>query len=293
MIPANFEYFAPTSAAEAVRLLNTYRDKAKLLAGGHSLIPAMRLRLAQPPILIDISRIRDLVYVREEGGMLAIGAMTTHTALETDVKVRSLAPALAAAAAEVGDPQVRNRGTLGGSVAHADPAADYPAVLLALEAEFRLVGPNGARTVAAADFFQGPFTTALQPDELLAEVRLPLRAHVPELRTGQAYLKLGRKSSHFAIVGVAAYLEMQGSRCRTARIALNGVSALAPYRATVVERALDGVNLEREDAVAAAVAGVTEGVDLAEDPGCSAGFRAHLARVYTRRAIAAAVQRSG
>lgn len=287
MIPAAFEYFAPATAAEAVQLLNTYRDRAKILAGGHSLLPAMRLRLSQPEILIDIGKVKDLAYVRAEPGLLAIGARTSHHTLESDPQVARHAAILAEAAAQVGDPQVRARGTIGGSVAHADPAADYPAVLLALDAEFRIAGAGGERTVKGPDFFVGPYTTALSQDELLLEVRLPQ----PGPHSGGAYLKLAKKGSHYAVVGAAVQLEVQGSHCRGARVALNGVG-YAAYRATHVEQALVGVNLEREDEIAAAAARAADGVDPAEDPACSAEFRAHLAQVYTRRAIQAAFERA-
>lgn len=283
MIPAEFEYFAPTSAAEAVQLLSTHAGNAKLLAGGHSLLPAMRLRLSQPAVVIDIGRIRDLAYVRADGSSLAIGAMTTHHTIETDRAVHQWAPVLAAAAAEIGDPQVRNRGTIGGAVAHADPAADYPAVLLALDAEFRIAGPGGDQVVRSADFFRGPYTTAVGPDNLLLEVRLPGSAR----GSGSAYRKLAKKGSHYAVVGAAVYLEVSGNRCQAARVALNGASGAA-FRAAGVEQALMGVNLEREDEVAAAAARVADGVELMSESGCSAEFRAHLAQVYTQRAIEAA-----
>ncbi len=189
MIPAPFEYLAPSTLAEAMKALSQHGDRAKLLAGGHSLIPAMKLRLARPEVVIDLARIRDLSYVRRDGDRLAIGALTTHVELETSSLVGEACPLLTVTAPQIGDPQVRNKGTIGGSLAHADPAADWPAAILALDAELVLEGPTGRRTVKAGDFFVDVFQTALKPSEILCEVRVPVTgpgvAYVEDTAEGQ------------------------------------------------------------------------------------------------------------
>ena len=223
MYPATFEYHRPATVEEAVGLLAKHRDDAKLLAGGHSLIPLMKLRLTQPKHVVDIGRIGGLAGVREEGGALVIGALTTHYAVESSAVCKAKCPMLAAAAAMIGDPQVRNVGTIGGSLAHADPAADWPAVVLALGAELQATGPKGERTIKADDFFTNLLTTALGSDEILTAIRVPL----PAAGTGMAYMKHPHPASRFAVVGVAAVVTMSGGVCQRASVAVTGVGAKA------------------------------------------------------------------
>ncbi|HXF03875.1 MAG TPA: xanthine dehydrogenase family protein subunit M [Blastocatellia bacterium] len=286
MIPSAFEYFAPSSVSEAVSLLSTYRDQAKLLAGGHSLIPLMKLRLAQPKYVIDLSRIAELTSIRDEGDAIVVGALARHHAVETSDIIRQKCPVLAEAAGKIGDVQVRNMGTIGGSLAHADPAADYPAAILALGAQMHLVGPRGERSVMAEDFFVDLLTTALQPDELLVSVRIP--AIKP--RTGTAYIKIPQKASGFALCGVAALVTVdQNNICQDAAIGITGVAAKA-YRAKGVEASLRGQKMEGQT-LADAAAKAAEGVDPLEDIHASAEYRAHLARVCCRRALELALSR--
>ncbi|MBI4466364.1 MAG: xanthine dehydrogenase family protein subunit M [Acidobacteria bacterium] len=287
MIPASFEYFAPRSLEEALQLLAHHGTEAKLLAGGHSLLPMMKLRLATPRTLIDLGRIRGLSYIREDGGRISIGAMTTHAEVESSELLRRRAPLLPETAAEIGDVQVRNRGTLGGSLAHADPAADYPAALLALDAECVLTSQKGTRTVVAKDFFVDMLTTALQAGEILTEVRFA--ADSP--RTGSAYRKLHHPASGFAIVGVAARLTLDATGKGSAvSVGITGV-APKPYRATGVERGLLGQTLDAKR-IAEASAQATRGVEPLSDLQASARYRAAMAAVFTRRALAAALGRA-
>ena len=283
MIPAQFDYVVPASLDEAVALLAQHGDEAKILAGGHSLIPAMKLRLAQPQLLIDIGRLKDLAYIREEGGQLLIGALTTHYELESSARLRELCPLLPACAASIGDVQVRNKGTIGGSLVHADPAADWPAAALALDAELVATSAQGERTIKAANFFLDMLTTALQPGEILREIRVPLS----KTRTGQAYLKLPHPASGFAVVGVAVNLTRQNGTCAAIAVGITGVSVKA-YRATSVEQALTGQPLD-EQTITTAAQRAAEGVELNDDLFASADYRRHLATVYTRRAITAAI----
>ena len=287
MIPAQFDYLTPATLDEALALLAQHADDAKILAGGHSLIPAMKLRLAQPAVLIDIGRIRDLAYVREEGGQIRIGAMTTHFQVEASERLRDICPILPEAAAQIGDTQVRNRGTVGGSLAHADPAADWPAVMIALKAEIVAAGGKGERRIAADDFFIDMLTTALEPGEILREVRIP----TPAGRYGQAYVKAAQPASGFAVVGVAAHI-VRGAdgACESASVGITGVASKA-YRAVAVEAALVGSALD-DQAIAAAAATAADGVTINGDLYASEGYRTHLAQVYTRRAIAAAAERA-
>ncbi len=282
MIPAQFDYVAPTSLAEAVSLLAAHQDEAKILAGGHSLIPAMKLRLAQPQLLIDIGRIKDLSYIREDSGQLRIGAMTTHYELESSARLRELCPLLPDCAAHIGDVQVRNKGTIGGSLAHADPAADWPAAILALDAELVAVSAQGERAISAADFFVDMLTTALAPGEILREIRVPLAQE----KTGQAYAKLHHPASGFAVVGVAVQLTRANDTCQAIAVGITGVAVKA-YRAHGVEQALTGQALD-EQTITAAAQMAADGVDLNADLFASADYRRHLAQVYTRRAIKAA-----
>lgn len=287
MIPNAFEYLAPRNLKEAFALLERHGGDAKLLAGGHSLLPMMKLRLASPKVLIDLGRVSELAYIRAEGKQVVVGAMTTHAEIESSALLRRRAPLLAEAAAEIGDVQVRNCGTMGGALAHADPAADYPAAVLALDAELTLASAKGKRTVPATEFFVDILTTALEPGEILTEVRFVSAGK----RTGAAYLKLHQPASGFAIVGVAAKVELEeGKRCREARVGITGV-APSPYRAQGVEEALAGKVLGRKriaDAAKQAAAGVEPLADLH----ASARYRAAMAEVFTRRALTQAFQRA-
>lgn len=285
MIPAPFDYVAPATIDEALSLLSERQDDAKILAGGHSLIPAMKLRLAQPALLVDIGRIKDLSYIREEGGRILIGAMTTHYQLESNARLKEICPLLSDCAASIGDVQVRNRGTIGGSLVHADPAADWPAAALALEAELVAVGPNGERAIKASDFFVEMLTTALEPNEILREIRI----NATQNGTGQAYFKLPHPASGFAVVGVAVSL-VRGAdgACQRARVGVTGVAVKA-YRASAVEDALAGKVLD-EATISDAAAHAADGVDANADLYASADYRRHLAAIYTRRAVRAAAE---
>jgi carbon-monoxide dehydrogenase medium subunit len=269
MIPASFDYEVADSTGHALALLAEHGDDAKLLAGGHSLLPLMKLRLATPSLLVDIGRLDELRYVRQEGDELAIGALTRHRALETDPLVRRLAGLLAVTAAEVGDPQVRHRGTIGGSVAHGDPASDLPAALLALAASYVLTGPAGTRVVPAAGFHRGFLETALAPDEVLTEIRVPVGA----IRF--AFSKFRARAIDWAVVGVAAAATEAGIA-----VALVNMAA-TPVRAHAVEAALAAGKPAGQAAALAA-----EGTEPPSDLAATAGFRRHLARVLTARALA-------
>ena len=284
MFPAKFAYAAPTSLQEAVGLLED--PEAKILAGGHSLLPLMKLRLAQPKLLVDIGRIPGLSYIRSEDGQLAIGAMTTYRDIQFSPEVERVAPVLAEAVHEVGDPQVRAKGTLAGALAHADPAGDLPAVVLALGGTARAVGPNGERDLDFDSFFVDMLTTSLQEREIIREVRL--RVQPPG--SGAAYQKFDQPASHYALTGVCAVITLNGGTIGSARIGVTGVGPKA-YRPTAVEQALVGKPAE-EEAVKAAVQTVADGIDVQGDIHASPEYRAHLARVLTRRAVLQAAQRA-
>jgi carbon-monoxide dehydrogenase medium subunit len=287
MIPAQFDYLTPATLAEAVSLLGQHPDEAKILAGGHSLIPAMKLRLATPQIVIDIGRIKDLSYIREEGGQVRIGATTTHYQLEASDRLREICPLLPECAAQIGDVQVRNKGTIGGSIAHADPAADWPAAIIALGAEMVAVSAGGERVIKADDFFVDMLTTALEPGEILREIRI----NRPTANFGQAYLKAPQPASGFAVVGVAVSLTRDKSgTCASAGIGITGVASKA-YRASAVEKALVGKALDQQS-IAAAAEHAADGVSVNGDLYASDAYRTHLAKVYTRRAIETAVSRA-
>ena len=287
MIPSQFDYLVPATLDEAVSLLAQQPDEAKILAGGHSLIPAMKLRLAMPQVLIDISRIKDLAYIREDGSKIRIGAMTTHYQLESSDRLREICPLLPETAAQIGDVQVRNKGTIGGSLAHADPAADWPAAIIALGAEMVAVGAGGERVIKADDFFVDMLTTALQPGEILREIRLTASSG----RFGQAYMKVPQPASGFAVVGVAVSLTRDASgACQSAGVAVTGVASKA-YRATGVEAVLVGSALD-EGAITTAASHATDGVSINGDLYASDDYRRHLAKVYTQRAIEAAAARA-
>jgi aerobic carbon-monoxide dehydrogenase medium subunit len=267
MIPATFDYEVAESVEQAIDLLGS-REDAKVLAGGHSLIPLMRLRFARPATLVDIGRLTELSYVREGDGGLAIGALTRYHDLERDELLRAGCGIVSHASGLVGDPQVRHRGTIGGSVAHGDPASDLPTVLLALDAELVVRGPGGERTVAAADFFRGFFETALGPQDLLTEIR------VPKVEGGWAYEKFTRRAQDWATVGVAAV----GSN-GTARVALTNMGT-TPIRARAVEEALSS-----GAGAGAAAERAAEGTSPPSDTNGSAEYRRHLATVLVRRAL--------
>lgn len=280
MIPAPFDYEVAESADHAVALLGQHGEDAKLLAGGHSLLPLMRLRLAAPSVLVDIGRLRDLSYVREDGDKLAVGALTTHEDVHFNELVERHCPILGHTAGEIGDPQVRHRGTIGGSVAHADPASDIPAVLLALDAELVVHGPAGDRTVAAGDFFIGIFESDLGPQDLLTEIRVPKLAGA-----GWSYQKFNPRAQDWAIVGVAAVAALgNGGPGRTA-VALTNMGE-TPLRARSVEEA---VASGADPATAAEQA--LEGTNPPNDALASAEYRRHLAKVLTRRALEEAASR--
>jgi carbon-monoxide dehydrogenase medium subunit len=284
MIPSSFEYFAPTTVQEALGLLSKFPDDTKVLAGGHSLLPQMKLRLATPKYIVDIGRISGLSSIKEEGGKLLIGALATHYSLESSALLKAKCPLLSETAAAIGDVQVRNRGTIGGSLVHADPAADWPAAILALDAELKLVGPAGERVLKAEDFFIDMLTTALKPNELLTEIRVP---QLPP-RTGGTYLKVHQRASGFAIVGVAVRLTVDSSLvCQEAGIGITGVAS-KPYRARMVENALKGQKLGSA-LIATAARRVPEGIEALADLHASSEYRSHLAGVYTKRAIEAAL----
>ncbi len=284
MIAQNFEYSAPANLKDALALLA--QDDTKVLAGGMSLIPIMKLRLAAPGQLVDIGRIADLNFIHDEGGTLRIGATTTHYQVESSPLIRSRCPLLAEAAAHIGDIQVRNVGTIGGSIAHADPAADYPAALLALEAKVALVSAKSKREIAIADFFVDTFTTALEPGEIVESVIVPFE----DQSAGTSYQKMLQPASGFAIVGIAARIRKSGGKIAMARVGVTGLSG-KPYRATAVEKALEGTAGSPSD-IQEASALVADGIDANSDLHASAGYRKHLARVYTMRALAVAVSRT-
>ena len=284
MFPNRFEYLSPSSLEEALSLLQTHPDEAKLLAGGQSLISLMKLRLANPKYLIDLGRIADLNHLRDDGDKFSIGALTTYAQIKESEPLRNKCPLLPQSACVVGDAQVRNRGTLGGSLAHADPHGDMPAAILALEAELKVVGPNGARWIKADDFFVTMFTTALAPDEILTEIRVPALDGEKSV-----YLKAARRPSDFAMVGVALRLKIGPDQtCEKIAIGVTGVTD-RPYRAVGVEKALREKKLTSK-IIEEAAAQVTEGIDVMEDINASKAFRSHLARLYTARAIESALQ---
>ncbi len=280
MIPAAFEYFAPATVDEALGLLREHSD-AKVLAGGQSLMPALRLRLAAPEVIVDIQKIDDLRGVRDDGDALVIGAMTPHSTVESDPLIAEHARLIALATATVGDPQIRHRGTFGGSLAHADPAADLPAVAVALDASFVIAGPGGRRTVPASEFFEGVFSTALGEDELLVEVRVPKYTG-----WGAHYEKFNRVAQGWSIVSVAAAVRLDGDSIAEARVGLGNMGP-TPVRATAVEAALVG-QPATADAVREAAARAADGTSPVSDINGDADYRRHLATVLTRRAVLAA-----
>lgn len=309
MIPSAFKYHSPATLDEAITLLGDLGEDAKLLAGGHSLIPLMKLRLAAPAHVIDLGRVGGMVYIREDAGMIAIGAMTTHTAVAASALLRARAAAVAEAAASIGDVQVRNRGTIGGSIAHADPGADQPGVMLTMNAELVARGPNGDRTIAASGFFTELLTTALEPNEVLTEIRIP---PLPA-RSGSTYLKMANPASGYAMVGISAAVTLGSDKSgdfamhqpdlrhaggtapgtdhvSDVRIGISGVAETA-RRASAAEAALRERPATPEN-IAHAAQQASAGVEALGDIHASAGYRIHLVRVYTERALTAAFARA-
>jgi len=286
MYPAQFEYHKAGTVKEALDLLAKYKDEAKLLAGGHSLLPAMKLRLAQPKHLIDLGKVSGLAGVKEEGGTLVIGAMTTHYAIESSAVLKSKCPLLPEVAGHIGDPMVRNMGTLGGSLAHADPAADWPAAVIALGAELVAEGPKGKRTIKVDDFFKGLLTTALADNEILTEIRV--QACGANVKC--AYAKFPHPASRFAVVGVAAVLTMDGGgKVSKASIGITGAGTKA-VRARGVEAALLGKALDAAT-IQAAAEKAPDGVDVQADLQGSVEYKTHLLKVFAKRAIEAAAKK--
>ncbi len=287
MFPSSFEYFAARSVDEALELLTKYGEDAKLLAGGHSLIPAMKLRLASPRYLIDLGQVPGLSGLRLDGDELTIGALTVHADVAASEFARKRLPGLAEAASAIGDLQVRNRGTIGGSVSHADPAADFPVILTALRASFILVSASGRRTVPAEEFFVDYYTTALAPNEVLTEIRVPL----PPLRAGTAYAKLPHPASGYVVVSAGALLVRTPSgQCESARVAIGGLGS-KPIRALATEAALQGQALTPE-VIAATANKAAEGTNPDGDFYASADYKRQAAAVYAKRAIEKAAERA-
>jgi aerobic carbon-monoxide dehydrogenase medium subunit len=285
MIPSEFQYFSPSTVEEAVGLLQQHGDEAKVLAGGHSLLPAMKLRLAQPGVLVDISKIASLKGIAVNGNV-TVGAGTTYQELAASADVRSACGVLIECVAQIGDIQVRNRGTVGGSLAHADPAADLPAVALALGATLTAKGPGGSRTINADDMFVEMLTTALEPTEIVTEVTFPKLGQ----GEGAAYEKLRHPASRYAIVGVAAYVKLDGGKVASARIAVTGAGPKAARQADAEAAIVGGAG--DEAAVAAASDKSGEGMDFLGDIHASEEYRRAMVKVYTRRALTKALERA-
>ncbi|MFL5625216.1 MAG: FAD binding domain-containing protein [Ktedonobacteraceae bacterium] len=286
-LPAAFDYHPAKTVDEALALLQQYGDDAKLLAGGHSLLPTMKLRLAQPAHLVDLGKISGLSYIREDNGTVAVGAMTTYSTIERSEVLGRYFTLLPEGTVVIGDPQVRNRGTIGGSVAHADPAADMPGIVLALKADILVQSSNGVRTIHADDFFTGLFETALQPDEIITEFRFA----VPPAHTGSAYIKLENKASHYAVAGCAAVITLDADgTCKSASVVITGASVKAT-RASAVEAALVGKKLD-EPTVAGAATHAPDGLEFVEDIHGSKAYRSQMTVVMARRAILSAAERA-
>ena len=287
MIPAAFDYIAPQSLDEALRALADHGEEAKLLAGGHSLLPLMKLRLANPKLLIDLGKIPELKDISEEGDKIVIGSLATHYQIQSSAVIQKKCPLLSETARAIGDVQVRNRGTIGGSLSHADPSADWPAAILALDAELKLNGAQSERTIRAENFFLGAMTTAIAPAEILTEIRVPIFAP----RCGSAYLKMAQQASGFAIIGVAVWLRIGRQGCEEIGIGVTGLSDKA-ICAHAVEERLRGNKLTPK-LIEESASHASDGIEPLEDLHASAKFRAHLARVYTSRAIQEAMKRAG
>jgi len=285
MIPASFEYYAPRSLNEAITYLATHRDDAKILSGGQSLMPLLKMRLSKPTYIVDIGRIPALNSIVEENGNIILGALVTYAQIEQSKLLKEKCPLLPQTATTVADVQIRNCGTIGGSIAHADPAGDMPAAVMALEAEIKAMGPNGERWVKTADFFVGLLMSVLEPDEIVTAIKVPITGN-----DKTAYLKAAPRSSGFAVVGVAVRLAVDGGgTCQRAAIGITGITDKA-FRAEHVERLLIGKKLDAK-LIADAAAESTYNIDVIEDINGSTEYRAHLTHVYVARAVEAALQR--
>ncbi|MGE0126957.1 MAG: xanthine dehydrogenase family protein subunit M [Blastocatellales bacterium] len=287
MIPNNFEYFAPATIEEALKLVDQHGDDCKILSGGHSLVPVLKLRLAAPAVIVDIGRIKELKTIKVDGDTIRIGANATHAEITANADLKKHCPLLCETAAQIGDQQVRNRGTIGGSLTHADPAADWPAAILALDAEIITRSSNGERTIKAVDFFVDVMTSAVEPNEIVTEIRVPK----PAQPNAAVYLKVPQSASGFAVVGIAAQLKITNGTCEDVSI---GVTGLAPkaFRAASVEAALRGKAIDDATLGAAAARCDAEAEDAMEDIHASGDYRRHLARVYARRAVQAAAAKA-
>ena len=279
MIPESFDYQRTSTVSEAISLLQKHGEDAKILAGGHSLVPTMKLRLATPATLIDIGGISELKYINDKGDYLAIGAGTTHWEIESSDLIAKKAPALSQAAAQIGDVQVRNRGTIGGVLAHSDPQADYPGVVLALDATIVVQGSRGERTIAVSDYFTGLWETALGEDELLTEVRIP----TDSANANSCYLKFPQPASRYPFVGCAVAMDSSAGSCSDLRVGFSGVGETA-FRDSGVEEALRG-NTLNESAIASASAKAAEGRSVLSDVFVSEEYRRAMAQVYAKRAL--------
>lgn len=287
MIPTNFEYFAPASIEQALALLDQHGEDAKILSGGHSLIPVLKLRLASPGVVIDIGRIAELKAIKVDGSTISIGANATHAEIAANSDLKTHCPLLAETAAQIGDQQVRNRGTIGGSLTHADPAADWPAAILALNAEIVARSSQGTRSIKASDFFLDLMTSAVESDEIVTEIRVAK----PAQPAAAVYLKVPQSASGFAVVGVAAQLKIANGKCEAVSIGVTGL-APKPFRATSVEDELRGKTLDEAAISAASTKADAEADDAMEDIHASGDYRRHLARVYAKRAVMAAAARA-
>ena len=279
MIPSKFDYERANTIDEAIKYLVEYGDEAKLLAGGHSLLPAMKLRLNNPVKLVDINRIPELKYIKEEDDTICIGAATTHYEIESSELIKGKISMLSQIAGSIGDVQVRNMGTIGGSLAHADPAADWPAGMLATDAVLVLKGPDGLRTIDAHDFFLGLYTTSLAENEIITEIRIP----IPHGNIGTAYTKCMQPASRFALVGCAAIISKNNGLCDNVKLAFTGVSANA-FRDAAVEEALTGHAPDVDNITIAAEKAALD-ADVLSDHFASEDYRRHLAKVYAKRAL--------
>ncbi len=286
MIPASFEYFSPKTLSEAIALLQQHGSDAKILAGGQSLIPLMKLRLASPRTVIDLNRISGLSYLKEADGYLTIGALTRESELDSSELIHTKYPILADTTAVIADPLVRNMATVGGNLAHADPANDHPATMLALGAEVVATGPKGTRKIPITEFFTGLFTTALRPDEILTEIRIP----IPPARSGGSYLKVERKVGDFAAAAVAAQVTLDGNTCNRVGIGLTNVGA-TPIKATRAEKSLQGKAAD-EKAIQEAARIASEEAEPTADLRGSVEYKRSLVRVLTARALRQAIARA-
>ncbi|MGB7946687.1 MAG: xanthine dehydrogenase family protein subunit M [Candidatus Binatia bacterium] len=284
MIPGSFEYYAPTTLSDAVKFLSAHRDDVKILSGGQSLLPLMKMRLSKPAFIVDIGRLPGLDSITEEGNELIIGALVTHSQIEDSELLKRKCPLLPQTATTIADVQIRNRGTLGGSVAHADPAGDWPAAILALNAEIKVSGPNGERWVKCDDFFLGLLMSVLEPDEIVTAIKVPATGN-----DKTAYLKAAPRSSGFAVVGVAVRMAIEPSGvCSRIALGITGITDKA-FRAERVETMLAGKKLDTQLIESAALE-ATRNIDVIEDINGSSEYRAHLTQVYVARAIQAAMQ---